>query len=43
MKNKHFLHGMATVNFWADDVVAARDWYTELFGVGRRANTFDPP
>jgi predicted enzyme related to lactoylglutathione lyase len=30
---KHFLRGMATVNFWADDVVAARDWYAELFGV----------
>ena len=24
---------MATVNFWADDVIAARDWYTELFGI----------
>ena len=33
MKNKHFLRGMATVNFWADDVIAARDWYAELFGV----------
>jgi hypothetical protein len=33
MKNKHFLRGMATVNFWADDVVAARDWYAQLFGV----------
>lgn len=33
MKNNHFLRGMATVNFWADDVVAARDWYAELFGV----------
>jgi predicted enzyme related to lactoylglutathione lyase len=33
MKGKHFLRGMATLNFWADDVVAARDWYTELFGV----------
>lgn len=33
MENKHFLRGMATVNFWADDVVAARDWYAELFGV----------
>src|SRR3712207_2548145 len=30
---KHFLRGMATVNFWADDVAAARDWYAELFGV----------
>ena len=33
MANKHFLRGMATVNYWADDMVAARDWYTELFGV----------
>lgn len=33
MNNKHFLRGMATVNFWADDVAAARDWYAELFGV----------
>lgn len=24
---------MATVTFWADDLIAARDWYTELFGV----------
>ena len=33
MKNKHFLRGMATVNYWADDLKAARDWYTELFGI----------
>jgi predicted enzyme related to lactoylglutathione lyase len=33
MENKHFLRGMATVNFWADDVAAARDWYTELLGI----------
>ena len=33
MKTEHFLRGMATVNFWADDVIAARDWYAELFGV----------
>ena len=31
--SKHFLRGMATVNFWAEDVVAARDWYARLFGV----------
>lgn len=30
---KHFLRGMATVNFWAADVAAARDWYARLFGV----------
>src|SRR5215510_9044275 len=33
MKNKHFLRGMATVNYWADNVTAARDWYSELFGI----------
>jgi predicted enzyme related to lactoylglutathione lyase len=33
MKKTHFLRGMATLNFWADNVVAARDWYTELFGI----------
>jgi predicted enzyme related to lactoylglutathione lyase len=32
MTNGHVLRGMATVNFWADDVVAARDWYAALFG-----------
>ena len=30
---KHFLRGMATVNFWAEDLRAARDWYARLFGV----------
>jgi predicted enzyme related to lactoylglutathione lyase len=25
--------GFATLNFYADDLAAARDWYTELFGV----------
>jgi predicted enzyme related to lactoylglutathione lyase len=25
--------GFATLNFYADDVAAARDWYSELFGV----------
>jgi predicted enzyme related to lactoylglutathione lyase len=33
MRNKHFLRGMATVNYWADDVKAAREWYAELLGV----------
>jgi predicted enzyme related to lactoylglutathione lyase len=33
MTKQHFLRGMATVNFWAEDMVAARDWYAELFGV----------
>lgn len=31
--NKHFLRGMATVNYFADDMPAARDWYATLFGV----------
>lgn len=45
MQNAHFLRGMATVNFWADDVVAARDWYSELFGVEayfQRPDTANP-
>jgi predicted enzyme related to lactoylglutathione lyase len=25
--------GFATLNFYADDVAAARDWYTQVFGV----------
>ncbi|XVQ15463.1 VOC family protein [Spirillospora sp. CA-255316] len=31
--NKGMLRGMATVNYWADDLEAARQWYTELLGV----------
>jgi predicted enzyme related to lactoylglutathione lyase len=31
MTNRHFLRGMATVSFFADDVAAARDWYAKLF------------
>lgn len=27
------LRGMATLNVWADDVAAARDWYANLFGL----------
>ena len=26
------LRGFATVNFFADDLIAARDWYADLFG-----------
>lgn len=25
--------GMATVNYWADDLGAAKDWYAELLGI----------
>lgn len=31
--SKHFLRGMATVNYFAQDMRSARDWYAELFGV----------
>lgn len=27
------LRGMTTISYWADDVVAARDWYRELLGI----------
>ena len=27
------LRGLTTVSFFADDVTAARDWYTELLGI----------
>ncbi len=27
------LRGMATVNYWADDMKAARTWYAELLGI----------
>jgi predicted enzyme related to lactoylglutathione lyase len=31
MTKQHFLRGMATVSFFAEDVTAARDWYSKLF------------
>jgi len=27
------LRGLTTVSFWADDVIAARDWYADLLGI----------
>ena len=27
------LRGLATVNYWADDMAAARQWYVELLGI----------
>lgn len=33
-KEKPMLRGVATVNYFADDVVAARTWYAELLGIG---------
>ena len=32
MKESTALRGMATISFWADDIKAARKWYTELLG-----------
>nr|WAP33718.1 Orf1 [Micromonospora sp. SCSIO 07395] len=33
MVNVDTLRGLSTVSFWADDMTAARRWYTELLGV----------
>lgn len=33
MKNPLSLRGMANVSYWADDVIAARNWYNEVFGI----------
>ena len=33
------LRGLTTVSFWADDVIAARDWYAE---VERRLEAGEP-
>lgn len=33
MTDGHVFRGMATVNYWADDLKAARDWYAGLFGI----------
>jgi catechol 2,3-dioxygenase-like lactoylglutathione lyase family enzyme len=27
------LRGFTTVNYWADDVEAARDWYVQVLGI----------
>lgn len=32
-KGAPMLRGMATVSFWADDLAAAKQWYTDLLGV----------
>src|SRR5215211_2249325 len=31
-KGAHMLRGLATVNYWADDLEAAKEWYSELLG-----------
>jgi predicted enzyme related to lactoylglutathione lyase len=33
MSNLPTLRGLTTVNFFADDMIAARKWYSELLGV----------
>lgn len=33
MANGQTLRGMATVNFWAADMKAARAWYSDFFGI----------
>jgi predicted enzyme related to lactoylglutathione lyase len=33
MTNAPKLRGMANVSFWAEDLKAAREWYTKLLGV----------
>ncbi len=33
MTNSLTLRGMANVSFWADDLKAAKEWYTKLLGV----------
>jgi hypothetical protein len=35
MADRPILRGMATISFFADDVVAARKWYSDLLGAGR--------
>ena len=40
------LRGLATVNFFADDLIAARDWYADLFGIDayfQRPDAQTPP
>jgi predicted enzyme related to lactoylglutathione lyase len=27
------LRGLTTISYWADDLVAAKEWYTELLGI----------
>jgi catechol 2,3-dioxygenase-like lactoylglutathione lyase family enzyme len=33
MKGAWMLRGFATVNYWADDLEAAKGWYAELLGI----------
>jgi predicted enzyme related to lactoylglutathione lyase len=45
MKDTQTLRGMATVSFFADDIKAARKWYSELLGTDpyfERPDTINP-
>ncbi len=33
MVDTNILRGLTTVSFYADDIAAARDWYTQLLGI----------
>ncbi|HWR25662.1 MAG TPA: VOC family protein, partial [Methanosarcina sp.] len=33
MNRMQTLRGIATISFWADDISAAKTWYTELLGI----------
>ena len=35
--------GMANVSYWADDVVAARDWYAQVLGIDAYFARPEPP
>lgn len=42
MKNTPTLRGMANVSFWAEDVRAAKEWYTNLLGMEPYFHSPDP-
>lgn len=45
MTDAHTLRGFATISFFAADLVAAKEWYTELLGIApyfERPNSIDP-
>ena len=33
MTDTQILRGIATLNFWASDMEAAKEWYSELLGI----------
>lgn len=33
MADTQTLRGIATISFWADDVIAARQWYSDMLGI----------